>query len=116
MKRQTGGLAHPIGVIERNRGATTTNTLVWYLCFFLFAPEQIEEHDIHVYDFAWTIVRHLIVDLASAFPAIGSFSLFKRARQEPKLSSRGLLGFGGALLLGAVAVWLFFALHSWGWR
>ena len=70
-----------------------------------------------MYDFAWAMVRHLIVALASALPALGSFALLKRTReQEPKPGSKRLLDFGGAAVLGALAVWLFFALHSWGWR
>jgi hypothetical protein len=68
-------------------------------------------------DFGWAIVRHLIVDLASALPALGSFTLPKRARgqKEPALRSQRFLGIAGAVALGALAVWLFFALHSWGW-
>jgi hypothetical protein len=68
-------------------------------------------------DFGWPIMRQLIVGLASALPALGSFTLLKRTRgpKEPTLHSQRLFAIAGAVVLGALAVWLFFALHSWGW-
>jgi hypothetical protein len=56
-----------------------------------------------------------MVDLASAAPAWGSFTLVKSAlgQKETRVQHRRLLRFTGAIILGTLGIWLFFALHRW---
>jgi|HubBroStandDraft_4_1064222.scaffolds.fasta_scaffold445934_2 hypothetical protein len=70
-----------------------------------------------MYDYIWRVVRSLMVDLASGVPAWASFTLFRSAlgQTETGVQYRRFVRFAAAIVLGALAVLLFFVLHrQWG--